>query len=69
MTILIIILAYIANIFIARFFNKLATKYEHISAPFIWFFPIIGVLVFIIIYLTEIFRVDKKSNWFTGKNW
>lgn len=64
----IIILAYIANIFLNRWLNyklwKINNHYE--ASYFIWFIPIVSTLAYIIVLLTEI---EIKDNWFTGKYW
>lgn len=73
MTITIIILAYVANIFLTRFFTYLAVKNEgrHMSVTYshfiLWFIPIIGNIACFIDWLTSI-NYDNRS-WFTGKNW
>jgi uncharacterized membrane protein len=61
----IIILAYLGNIFLNRWLNKIDYKKYHGSIePFIWFIPIIGTVVFLVSLVGE-----WKNNWFTGKNW
>jgi hypothetical protein len=67
MTTLIIILAYIANIFLARFFNKLLFKLDENfnSIPIIWFIPLIGLVSYSVIYLIESSKSNNRSNWFT----
>ncbi len=71
MTTLIIILTYIANIFLARFFNKLLFKLDENfnSIPIIWFIPLIGLVSYSVIYLIESSKSNNRSNWFTGKDW
>ena len=67
MTITIIILAYVANVFLNRWLNKIA--YKRANADVIvwtWFIPIACAIAMIIIILENI---KIKDNWFTGKNW
>jgi len=67
MIITLIILAYVANVFINRWFNKLMyQKFDDYVYPSIWFFPAPIMLVFFIIsYADDI----ELSDWFTGKKW
>jgi hypothetical protein len=61
----IIILAYVANVFLNRWLNKIDYKnYGSSIEPFLWFLPIIGTIVFLCSLIGE-----WKDNWFTGKNW
>ena len=67
MTIAIIILAYVANVFLNRWLNKIAWKKELIDIlPITWFIPILSTIGYLSIFINEI---NPKSNWFTGKNW
>jgi hypothetical protein len=63
---LILISAYVLNVFINRYFNKLVYKINRYNpiAPLVWFTPF---PVMILIYFVE--YTQEKSNWFTGKNW
>lgn len=66
MTTLIIILAYILNVFLNRWLNKIV--YERgIEAKVVgfWFVPIVVSLAFICIILSN----SNGNNWFTGKYW
>ena len=71
MTILIIIIAYIANVFLNRWLNKVLYKIQvrKYKAPSIdkasWFLSIISTLALLIEILRELGHFD----WFTGKNW
>lgn len=71
MTIAIIILAYVASVFLNRWLNKKCYQYnkEHDKVPFVWFFSIVVLPVWLIIYGTELVKKVKIDNWFTGKNW
>ena len=65
----IIILAYIANVFIARYLNYLLYKKDDEFYPKhwgVWFIPIGPVVAFTIILLE---RIKIKKNWFTGRYW
>jgi hypothetical protein len=65
MTITLIILAYVANVFFNRWLNKIMyQKYNDNIIPIIWFFPAPIMLVFFIISY-----FDNIENWFTGKHW
>ena len=67
MTIAIIILAYIANVFLNRWLNKIAYKGGHdVIAVWAWFLPI-GCTIAMIIIILE--NIEIKDNWFTGKKW
>ena len=68
MTITIIILAYVANVFFNRWLNKVLYKKDviEITPFFVWFIPILSIIVFLWIWADEI---KPSSNWFTGKNW
>jgi len=78
MTLAIFILAYVANVFIARYINminyKLWRQVVTIST-WTWFIPIIGIVVEIIDLQdtkTRLWRLDEPTcnkNWFNGKNW
>jgi hypothetical protein len=67
MTITLIILAYVANVFINRWFNKLMyQKFDDCIVPYLWLIPAPIMLVFFIISYTV--RIEI-SDWFTGKKW
>jgi len=67
MIIAIIVLAYVANVFLNRWLNKIVYKrgYDEIAA-WAWFLPIVCTIAMIIIILEN---SEIKDNWFTGKNW
>ena len=64
MIITIIILAYVANVFLNRWLNKIAYQQDEIGVhPFLWFLSIPSTLAFL-------YSIDfQEFNWFTGKNW
>ena len=67
MTIAIIILAYIANIFLNRWLNKIIYKRGYADiAVWVWFIPFACTIAMIIL-IGE--NIEIKKNWFTGKNW
>jgi hypothetical protein len=68
MEIAIIILAYVANVFLNRYINKIMyRKFNSSIDPFMWFLPIpIMVLMFVFTLIVECLL---NKNWFTGKNW
>jgi len=78
MTLAIIILAYVVNVFIARYINminyKLWRQVVTIST-WTWFIPIIGIVVEIIdlqdtkTRLGRLGELPSNKNWFNGKNW
>ena len=71
MIIAIIILAYIPSVFLNRWLNKKCyqSNHEHEIAPFVWFFSLVVLPIWIGIYIIELLKKSSKSNWFTGKNW
>lgn len=67
MTITIIILAYVANVFLNRWLNKIAYKRRYLNIDvWAWFIPFSCSIVMLIIILQNI---KIKDNWFTGKKW
>ena len=67
MWITIIILAYVANVFLNRWLNKIAYNIDKtvpVIPPF-WFTSLLGTCILLII--VTICIVEKTS--FTGKNW
>jgi hypothetical protein len=67
MTITLIIIAYILNVFLNRWLNyTIYTKYGELKVPAIWFLSIISTIIFIIVIMIYYFEND---NWFTGKHW
>ncbi len=69
MVITLVILAYIASIFISRWFNYLAHKRDKWISPEwgLWFAPGFN-LIFTGLILISIL-IKTRGNWFTGKNW
>lgn len=71
MTILIIILAYVANVFLNRWLNKLLIKINNDldPIPFVWFLSVLGtVLSLCAITLQWFYKTDKSSK-FWGNHW
>lgn len=67
MTTAIIILAYIASVFLNRWLNKIAYKREYLNINvWVWFIPFSCSIAIIAIILEN---VKIKDNWFTGKHW
>lgn len=68
MTITIVILAYVANVFLNRWLNKVLYKKDFLEiAPCLfWFIPFLFTTFILIILLREF---KTKNNWFTGKYW
>ena len=67
MTITLIIIGYILNVFLNRWLNYiLYTKYCQRREIVIWFLAIAGTTIFIIAIITNYFEYE---NWFTGKYW
>ncbi len=70
---LIIILAYIASVFLNRFFTYLAVKNQgkNLTMTYeywvIWFIPAVGTLFCLIELLLSM--KNNNNNWFSGKNW
>ena len=69
MTITLLIIAYVLNVFLNRWLNKLIYKYDRDPDLMIgvWFIPIVSTLFFLIVLI--IVSADKDNNWFTGKYW
>jgi len=62
-----LILAYVVNIFLNRWLNKIAYKRGDANIEFLyWFVPIATTMAMLAIVLQNI---KIKKNWFTGKNW
>lgn len=68
MTVIIIILAYIANIFLNRWLNKKLLQIDRFTSinPVIWFIPIVPIFSYIVLILDS---MEWGDNWFTGKYW
>jgi hypothetical protein len=69
MTVTLLIIAYVLNVFLNRWLNKLIYKYDRDPDLMIgvWFIPILSTLFFLIVLI--IVSADKDNNWFTGKYW
>ena len=69
MTIAIIILAYVANVFLNRWLNKIVFKIDnyYVIIPLIWFVPVVVTIAFLVIIIEE--KNKPETNWFTGKYW
>jgi hypothetical protein len=66
MTITLIIIGYILNVFLNRWLNYIIYKKSGTKAPFIWFLSLIGTgTLLIVIVINDV----NKQNWFTGKYW
>ena len=67
MIIVLIIIAYILNVFLNRWLDYILCKKYNFrkSVPF-WFLPIIGTIIFLGCIIIEYF---DKPNWFTGRDW
>jgi hypothetical protein len=67
MIIAIIILAYVANVFLNRYINKLLYLNRHISrVPLIWLFPF---PIMLIVWISIVTYESKVIDWFTGESW
>lgn len=66
-----IILAYVANVFLNRWLNKIIIKQNSESSivPIVWFMSIIGTILFISFVIEYSKHTNKFINWFKGKNW
>lgn len=67
MIIAVIIFAYIGNVFLNRYLNKIMYKKDgHSKLILFWFLPIITTIAFTLKILVNNLEDD---NWFTGKHW
>lgn len=68
MTIILIVVAYIANVFVNRYLNYLlVVKHKHYSPmPLIWF---IGPVATLVLGGFLIGEMNAEKTWFGGKNW
>ena len=66
MEIALIIIAYILNVFLNRWLNYIIYKNDKVKATPIWFFSIMGTIVFLAIMIINYF---SKPNWFIGRDW
>lgn len=68
MTTTIIILAYIGNVFLNRWLNKIAyEKFDFERVPLIWFFSLYVTIIFLCFIISH--YLENTNNWFTGKHW
>ena len=69
MILTIVILAYVANVFLTRWMNKKLYQLDNDFTPLIiiWFIPVLGFIAYSIIYLIEYLKNHPTK--FTGKNW
>lgn len=66
MTITIIIIAYVASVFLNRWLNKLMSKKIGLEPiPILWFLPLVTTLALLYIMIVG----TDLMNWFTGKHW
>ena len=64
---LIIIIAYILNVFLNRWLNYIAyKKFSGWKTPTLWFLSILGTCALLGVIVIEYF---DKPNWFTGRDW
>ena len=70
MTILIIIIAYIANVFLNRWLNKVLHKIDQDfePIPFIWLLAFFSSIAYLIIIINTCLQKTKYNDWLTGKN-
>ncbi len=72
MTILIIIVIYALGVLYCKWMNFLLVKNDK-YAPIvwgIWLIPVVGPIVFLILYLSEVALKDASKKYkFFGKNW
>jgi hypothetical protein len=67
MIITIVIVAYLTNVFLNRWLNKVAYKRNCSEIEsWAWFIPIAFLIAMLIIISG---KTEIKRNWFTGKNW
>lgn len=68
MWITIIILAYVANVFLNRWLNKIYWKQDNNNKvlPWSWFFSLFNTAVLLYLIVDKSF---EHINWFTGKYW
>ena len=75
MTTLIIITAYIANVFLCRRLTRLSVKNQGkymtvtFDYPVVWFIPILGNIWCSLDYFSSLSDKDCKRSRFFGKNW
>jgi hypothetical protein len=66
MTIALLTIAYVLNVFLNRWLNKIMCDRDksHEPFPFLWFFGFFCTAAFLILMPSS-----EKENWFTGKHW
>ena len=74
MTITLIILAYIASVFLNRWLNYLIIRLDLMDDKFVlcWFVPYFTTFFFIFVLIIGVIIEicnTKFNNWFTGKHW
>lgn len=72
MTVLLICVAYVANVFLNRWLNKILVKYnsdDYEIAPSSWFWSLICTIALTSIIIFDAKPFKSRSNWFTGKYW
>jgi predicted PurR-regulated permease PerM len=71
MILTIIILAYVANMFLNRWLNKIIVKINRESSivPIVWFMSFVGTILFFSFIIEYSKHTNKFINWFNGKNW
>jgi lipid-A-disaccharide synthase-like uncharacterized protein len=71
MILTIIILAYVVNVFLNRWLNKIIVKKNTESSivPIVWFMSFVGTILFFSFIIEYSNFTNKFINWFTGKNW
>jgi hypothetical protein len=68
MILTIIVLAYVASVFLNREANRIAYKRDRYMGAIwgLWFLPIMPAIIW---GLHILGTIEFKKNWFTGKNW
>lgn len=72
MTVLLICVAYVANVFLNRWLNKVLVKYnsdDYEVIPSSWFWSLIATVIITGIIIGDFKLLKSRSNWFTGKHW
>lgn len=64
----IIILAYIGNVFLNRWLNKIAyEKFDCIVSPLYWFIPLLPTIL--MLFMIAFHYLENTDTWFTCKHW
>lgn len=71
MTITIVILAYVANVFLNRWLNFLIVKrgVDGSILPYSWFLSFICTIIYLLFMIGDLNLTKKFINWFKGKYW